>query len=412
MEIKEEKMNFLKKHPYVSSVLLAFGIGMAVGIWQLADLLVKFGSKDLAGNVFMSFVLGAAVGIFVVYPFLLTLINVIFFFRPGRCEKGFEGITIILGSLYSGLVLIFYEIQFQSDWDEVLYNSQKHTPIFTQTYPTILTLAVVGVLGYLILSFVPLEKMPPLVIVCSMAAMYLGIAECVVWMIQLFPDIFLSLFPANCVLIAVKTIVHKIQEWNGTFHEEKQYQNKFLNHCNRILRRSSYWPVAAFILMWPLLGIIIGILALFGQQPDAVIKAWTQTSDWNLSKRVAPQNLYYDEHYLCTVAAGGHKKVVKPLRLGVRHGHEVIVNRQLCVANAFEQILEERVPRFHKIVRHLYDTYGFPIAKLVHSPYVADCIYILMKPLEWLFLMVLYFCDVNPENRIAVQYLPKCNTEK
>ena len=164
--------------------------------------------------------------------------------------------------------------------------------------------------------------------------------------------------------------------------------------------------------MWPLLGIIIGILALFGQQPDAVIKAWTQTSDWNLSKRVAPQNLYYDEHYLCTVAAGGHKKVVKPLRLGVRHGHEVIVNRQLCVANAFEQILEERVPRFHKIVRHLYDTYGFPIAKLVHSPYVADCIYILMKPLEWLFLMVLYFCDVNPENRIAVQYLPKCNTEK
>ncbi|WP_343073709.1 DUF6688 family protein [Clostridium sp. YIM B02555] len=30
-----------------------------------------------------------------------------------------------------------------------------------------------------------------------------------------------------------------------------------------------------------------------------------------------------------------------------------------------------------------------------------------MKPLEWLFLIVLYFCDVNPENRIAVQYLPK-----
>ncbi|WP_341274143.1 DUF6688 family protein [Clostridium saccharoperbutylacetonicum] len=30
-----------------------------------------------------------------------------------------------------------------------------------------------------------------------------------------------------------------------------------------------------------------------------------------------------------------------------------------------------------------------------------------MKPLEWIFLIVLYFCDVNPENRIAVQYLPK-----
>ena len=41
-----------------------------------------------------------------------------------------------------------------------------------------------------------------------------------------------------------------------------------------------------------------------------------ETSGWNLSRRVAPQNVYYDEHYLCTVAAGGHRKIVKPLRLG------------------------------------------------------------------------------------------------
>ncbi|MCI8410571.1 MAG: hypothetical protein HFJ09_15130 [Lachnospiraceae bacterium] len=36
----------------------------------------------------------------------------------------------------------------------------------------------------------------------------------------------------------------------------------------------------------------------------------------------------------------------------------VVVNRQLCIAKAFEQILEERTPRFHKYVRHIYDTYG------------------------------------------------------
>ena len=30
-----------------------------------------------------------------------------------------------------------------------------------------------------------------------------------------------------------------------------------------------------------------------------------------------------------------------------------------------------------------------------------------MKPLEWFFLAVLYAVDVKPENRIAVQYLPK-----
>ena len=115
--------------------------------------------------------------------------------------------------------------------------------------------------------------------------------------------------------------------------------------------------------------------------------------------------IYQDEHYLCTVAAGGHRKVVKPIRMGLRHGHKVIVNRQLCIANAFEQILEEKTPRFHKLVRGFYDKYGFPIARFIKSRWIADFIYIIMKPLELIFLVVLYLVDVNPENRIAVQYM-------
>ena len=134
----------------------------------------------------------------------------------------------------------------------------------------------------------------------------------------------------------------------------------------------------------------------------------SDTSDWNLSMRTAPQNLYLDEHYLCTVAAGGHENVVKPLRLGVRHGHEVIVNRQLCVANAFEQILEEKTARFHRGVRGFYDKYGFPIGKLImKSRVAADVTYYVMKPLEWMFLIVLYLVDANPENRISIQYTGK-----
>lgn len=173
-----------------------------------------------------------------------------------------------------------------------------------------------------------------------------------------------------------------------------------------MLNDAKKWPLIAFILMIPLLGGIIMILALFGQQPDACIKAWTETSDWTLSRQVSPQNIFYDEHYLCTVAAGGHRKVVKPIRMGERHGHAVVVNRQLCIANAFEQIIEEKTPKFHRAVRGFYDSYGFPIAKLIHSPYIADFVYFIMKPLEWIFIVVLYFTDVNPENRIAVQYFP------
>lgn len=68
--------------------------------------------------------------------------------------------------------------------------------------------------------------------------------------------------------------------------------------------------------MIPLLGVIILILLLFGQEPNSVIKAWTETADWTMSQKTAPQNIFYDEHYLCTVAAGGHQKVVKPIRTG------------------------------------------------------------------------------------------------
>ena len=53
----------------------------------------------------------------------------------------------------------------------------------------------------------------------------------------------------------------------------------------------------------------------------------------------------------------------------------------------------------------------FALDLKIGLPSLADIIYFLMKPLEWLFLLVLYLFDTNPENRIAVQYphkpLPK-----
>ena len=230
----------------------------------------------------------------------------------------------------------------------------------------------------------------------------------ILWIVQVaLGQPFLCLFPANCILIGMKAIAHKVYEWKQLQKGVSvTYQYKAFNRLNQKLLNANLWPLAGFIVMLPLLGIFIAILTLFGQQPDAFVRAWTETSDWQLSQKIAPQNVYRDEHYLCTVAAGGHRRVVHPIRMGERRGHRIVVNRQLCIANAFEQLLEERTPRFHRALRNFYDTYGFPIARLIHSRFVADIVYFIMKPLEWLFLIVLYCCDVKPENRIAVQYLP------
>lgn len=208
--------------------------------------------------------------------------------------------------------------------------------------------------------------------------------------------------------IMLQVMVVRIREYEPDPSRSSRIDSiPLLGWCNRVLQNAKLWPLAAFVLMWPLLGILIACLLLFGQAPDSLIQAWTKSSGFNLSQKVSPQNLYYDEHYLCTAAAGGHRKVVKPQRMGIRHGHEVIVNRQLCVANAFEQVLEERTPKFHRVVRNFYDRYGFPVAKLIRSRYAADLVYILMKPLEWFFVIVLYLTDVHPEDRIAMQYTGK-----
>lgn len=412
---KHRIVSWIKRHPVimscVASVLL--GILMVTGY---------FGSRGYDWNALLaSLFWGGVFGAFLLYPFVLTAVNLAALpqYRKGgrhkKIWKSFEYTTIVLGILYSLLLMTYNGTVYTADWYVVLTNNEVHTPVETGSVATVVTLALIGLAGYLLLSLVPLKKMPPLVTVCGISAMYIGIGVCSLWIVQLFKPggRLLCLLPFNCIVIGVKTVLTLVWEWKQLKQEqtmagnEKEYKNSLLRRLNRYLERSDRWPLAAFLLMWPLLGMVVCVLVLFGQQPDALIRAWTETSDWNLSRRIAPQNVYYDEHYLCTVAAGGHENIVKPLRLGVRHGHEVIVNRQLCVANAFEQLLEEKLPGVHRHIRHFYDTYGFPIAKKIRSPFAADAVYFLMKPLEWLFLAVLYFCDVNPENRIAVQYLPK-----
>ena len=48
---------------------------------------------------------------------------------------------------------------------------------------------------------------------------------------------------------------------------------------------------------------------------------------------------------------------------------------------------------------------GSPLARHIKAPLAADMVYVLMKPLEWMFLSVIYLCDARPENRISLQYI-------
>lgn len=287
------------------------------------------------------------------------------------------------------------------DWSESLINSQKHALIWSGAYPTFFTLAALTLLALIIYSYRDANSLSPLANVFCISGILGGVVLLLVFDNQLQVASFHTFF---LLIYSIHLLWVRIKEWQED-RTEMAYENRLLQWLHQLLNKSRNWPWLAVLVALPTLALVVLILMLFGQQPDSMIKAWTNTADWAFSQKIPPQNLIIDEHYLCTVAAGGHEKVVKPQRMGVRHGHPVVVNRQLCIANAFEQVLEEKTPRFHRFLRRNYDRYGYPFAKHIKEKWAMDLIYYLMKPLEWLFLLVLYLVDRKPENRIAMQYI-------
>ncbi|NOQ71865.1 MAG: hypothetical protein GQ574_07685 [Crocinitomix sp.] len=170
------------------------------------------------------------------------------------------------------------------------------------------------------------------------------------------------------------------------------------------------------ILCAPIIAMATAILMLFGQKADSVIRAFTDTYSHGLSQwDYMCDNVVCGGHYLCSVAANGHQKIVKPVRLGERNGGTIVCNRQLLISNAFEEVLETKTPKLHRFIRRNYNKVGDKIHKHYHvfeNKYLSDVIYILMKPLELVFWLVLYTTQRNPENSIARQYLSKAERAK
>lgn len=355
------------------------------------------------GTIIAAFMIGLLFAI----PFVLTIRNIIEFINllNKKEEKSYvkfhEIFGIVLGFIYTHLYSAYADIKFVT-WDTQLYNYEAHGYLAPESLPTIYTILAVAFISYLIIRFIPAEKLSPVVSAFAISGIYLGAAICILLILQTGTNFFLLLLPANCLLICYKTVYSFVQKKKALI-ENGAVSTKYKGML-AILNSAEKLPSAALIFTIPLLGAIIILLYLFGQEPDSIIKAWTETSGWGLSQRIAPPNIGMDEHYLCTVAAQGHDNIVKPLRMGIRHGHVVTVNRQLCIANAFEQVLSEKLPAFHRIIRKLYDRYGYPLSRHIKTKLAADIVYYLMKPLEWAFLIVLYTTDINPENRIAVQY--------
>jgi hypothetical protein len=103
----------------------------------------------------------------------------------------------------------------------------------------------------------------------------------------------------------------------------------------------------------------------------------------------------YGDCFVVSAAAKGHPGFVgswEDNKTGCR------INQQLIRLKRFETCLMEHTPRFHRLLRAVYNTVGPMVARAVVSKSIADAIYLLLKPLE-LFVCLLLFMSSMKRKR-------------
>ena len=347
----------------------------------------------------------------VLIPLAFTVWNIKNWIKDARKSRiAASTLTVLIGGFMYLLLLALFDCN--GEWYEPIYQGQLHNPISGEYGWPVMLCFVFGFIGlFTLIYFVP-EKLPPLITVMSTALVILLNAAGIAFAVQLTNqfstpfDFLFYLYHFNILILSVDAVRSCIKAQSKYFSSRKDdfEDRKNLMWLYMKVQRASQYSLPIFLALFFFVALIEIMAVLAGQGLDAPLKAFTDTADWTFSQQIPPPPMEYEGHYLCTVAAGGHKNLVKPVRYGKRRGAIIVVNRQLCIANAFEESVAERFPRFHRWIRHVYDTYGYPLSNIITTPGRADLIYILMKPLEWVFLLYLYLTDTRPEVRINRQY--------
>ncbi len=309
--------------------------------------------------------------------------------------------------------IVLLPAYFINDFDRGTVNDCcGNTPFFSPAHRTSLYVLIgLCMLAYLFSTFRK-RILPPLPEVLVNLLLVLGVVLNGVMAIhQKDEDLgrMMALFHLPIILLFLMVLVrnHRLVLSQA---EALQPRSMLEHRCWQLLHAAPWtkFPLL-LVLCVPVLAMLSGVLLLFGQKPDSFIRAFTDTYRHGLSQLDHEcAGVVCGGHYLCTVAARGHTAVVRPERLGVRGGRTIICNRQLLVANAFEELIEQRFPRLHRLIRRHYDRVGEQVERHYHlldRKWLSDLVHLAMKPLEWSFVLVLYTFDRHPERRIAVQYL-------
>ncbi len=364
--------------------------------------------------------------IFVCCPIILTIRNVDFTFglrerKIGRLRRLLsdkvssrrnDTVIILFGAFccaaYIGIITSGRVLTI--DYDQPAYIGYYHAFLHTESEQSVYIAFLAAVVALLLLIWVPSDKLPPLPEALLFGFAVIGEVAFTFFIAQIAGNMHWTVLPLVIYLVNIIMIIVRLTRQYIIAHLDynnehmTQYRFDAAQKIEDKMTSAAHLTMLHFIMIFPAAFLLLMLFIFLGQGPDGIIKAFTDTADWTFSQQIPPPPVEYQGHYLCTVAAGGHEKIVKPVRYGRRRGAVIVCNRQLLASNAFEDLIMERAPRFHRAVRGFYDKYGFPVSELITTRLRADLVYLAMKPLEYIFILTLYLFDPHPENRIAVQY--------
>lgn len=114
--------------------------------------------------------------------------------------------------------------------------------------------------------------------------------------------------------------------------------------------------------------------------------------------------------FVVTAASRGHRKFVGPFHTMTHRGCHRIANRQLATLWAFEALWRHHAPRTHAAFRRVYNVVGPIVARGIASPWMADVVFVALKPVEVFARFVVNGAAVpivKIETRHLVSYIPE-----
>lgn len=356
--------------------------------------------------------MGALV-VFTLITFLFVVVNFIFYLLKGRILTNETLWTMVVTWTMIFMPVVFLAI---SDFTKV-NDCCNASAIFSPDHRYgIYFLILSGILAY-ISSFFRKEIFTPVIEFVVNLFLILGLVINVLLCFHLTTSedgpLWWIFGNVPIIILLLIELSENQKRLKNHIEESSIERNGLINEfCYSILILEPIYkfPILLMLLV-PIVILLSLFLMIFGQKPDSIVRSFTDTYKHGFSQLDHEcLNVSCGGHFLSSVGANGHRAIVKPVRYGERKGKPIICNRQLLISNAFEELIQERLPNVHYQIRKRYNRVGDVVHKyytIFNVKIVSDLIYILMKPLEWLFLLTLYIFDKKPENRIASQYLNK-----